>query len=122
MDDMMDQAPDEEPAEEVSPYLDPPTRLEKCPRCEKPHADLKPLKLARQMKFFVGDHLSHTAKYWAQCPETGEPIVLLDIPRMSWTEESLLDVVTQAAVVEVTAACDAEALKMMGATKLEGTP
>lgn len=74
----------------------PPTELEKCPRCEKRHKKLKPLKLKKPMDFYGPDgKLFARASHWAVCPKTKEPIVLLDRADMGQTIENV--VIKQAA-------------------------
>lgn len=57
----------------------PPTALDKCPRCEKTHKRIKPLKLGKPMNFYdpMGK-LTAIASHWAACPKTKEPVVLFD--------------------------------------------
>jgi hypothetical protein len=87
----------------------PPTALEKCPRCEKPHKKLKPLKLKKPMDFYDGPDgkLFARASYWAQCPKTKEPIVLFDRPDAG---ESILNLVTKTAVDDI---CKEEDAKLL---------
>jgi hypothetical protein len=57
----------------------PPTALAKCPRCEKPHKKLKPLKLKKPMEFHSPDGKFFVrASYWVPCPKTKEPVILFD--------------------------------------------
>lgn len=100
----------------------PPTSLEKCPRCEKPHKKLKPLKLKKPMDFYGGPDgkLFARASYWAQCPKTKEPIVLFDRPDAG---ESILNLVTKTAVDDICKEEDAKFLSeissVVGNTKTE---
>ena len=99
--------------------LPPPTSLEKCPRCEKPHKKLKPLALKKPMEFYGPDgKLYGRASNWAMCPKTKEPIVLFD---RADTGESLLNLVTKQAVDDICKQEDAKFLSeissMVGKTK-----
>jgi hypothetical protein len=97
----------------------PPTSLEKCPRCEKPHKKLKPLKLKKPMEFFGPDGKPYgRASHWAQCPKTKEPIILFDRADVGQSVENL---VMKQAVDDICKAEDAKFLSeidsIVGKTK-----
>lgn len=64
-------------------FLPPLTSLEKCPRCEKAHKRIKPLKFKKPMQFWRKDaegqpKLMDQASHWFMCKRTKEPVILYD--------------------------------------------
>ena len=84
--------------------LPPPTELKACPRCEKPHKKLKPLKFAKPMLILDSTgKLTAKASHWFACPKTKEPVILFD--RVD-AGESILNLVQQQAVQDIQKAED----------------
>jgi len=93
--------------------LPPPTALEKCPRCEKPHKKLKPVKFAKPMEFIdsTGKFFAR-ASHWTLCPKTKEPVIFFD---RADAGESILNLVTQTAVQDIQQAEDKRFLDSISA-------
>ena len=54
--------------------MPPPLALAKCPRCEKPHKRIKPLKFGKPMSFLDSTgKLTATASHWVACPKSHAP-------------------------------------------------
>jgi hypothetical protein len=93
-------------------FLPPLTSLEKCPRCEKPHKRIKPLKFKKPMRFWrKGDDgqmkLMDQASHWFMCKRTKEPVVLFDRVDQGLV---ILNTVADQAVKEI---CEAEDKKFL---------
>lgn len=90
----------------------PPTSIDECPRCEKEHKKLKPLKFKRPMQFFRAGAdgkpvMTSQASHWAQCPKTKEPIIFFDRVNVG---ESIENAVMRQAVDDICKEEDAKFL------------
>lgn len=89
--------------------LAPPTELERCPRCEKPHQSLKPKKLTKPMMFNTC-----SVSYWALCPTTKEPIIFFDrftkVPMRNEVEK----VITDQSAKDIAEEIDKDVLNSLG--------
>lgn len=88
--------------------LAPPTELEKCPRCEKPHKKLKPKKLTRPMLFS-----NCSVTYWVLCPATKEPIIFFDRFTKVLFENDIEKAVADRAAKDIAAEIDKDVLSSL---------